>query len=90
MNKTEIAQAFAQGKPGRCHNAHTDGQTYTLHKSAIAVRTGNQCVFYWHGWHTRTTAAHMNAILRALGAPTRTSYATARDSGQDCFVVELS
>lgn len=89
MNKTEIAQAFAQGKPGRCHNAHTDGETYTLHKSAIAVRTGNDVCFYWHRWYTPTTASHMNALLRALGAPTRVSYATARDTEQDCFVVSL-
>ena len=81
MNKSELAKAFVSGQPGHCHNAHTDGQTYTLHKSPIVVKKGTQYQFY-----TRTTAAHMNEVLKALGAPFRVSYAQARDTNQDVFV----
>ena len=38
MNKSELAKAFVSGQPGHCHNAHTDGQTYTLHESPIVVK----------------------------------------------------
>ena len=73
MTKQELARAFVAGRPGRCHNAHTDGSTYTLHKSPIAVRVGDQIQLYWHGYYTVTTASHMNEILKALGAPYRVS-----------------
>ena len=86
MTKTELARAFVEGRCGTCHNAFTDGQTYTLHKSPIVVKCGNQYQFYWHGYYTPTTASHMNAVLKALGAPLRASYAQARDSGQEVFV----
>lgn len=86
MTKSELAKAFVSGKSGHCHNAHTDGQTYTLHKSPIVVKHGTQYQFYWHRHYTRTTAAHMNEVLRALGAPFRVSYAQARDTNQDVFV----
>ncbi len=86
MNKSELAKAFVSGKSGRCHNAHTDGQTYTLHKSPIVVKHGTQYQFYWHRYYTTSTAAHMNFILKELGAPFRVSYAQARDTNQDCFV----
>lgn len=86
MNKSELAKAFVSGQPGHCHNAHTDGQTYTLHESPIVVKRGTQYQFYWHRYYTRTTAAHMNEVLKALGAPFRVSYAQARDTNQDVFV----
>ena len=88
MTTDQIAAAFAAGKEGRCHNAHTDGKTYALHTSAIAVHTDKGVVFYWHGFYTRTTAAHMNAILYALGASFRVSYAEARDNETTDFVWE--
>lgn len=89
MNKTQLAQAFVAGQHGRCHNAHTDGQTYTLHKSPIAVKEGDNIVFYWHGFYTRTTAAHINEILRAMAAPFRVSYADARDKQATHFVCPM-
>ncbi len=89
MNKTQLAQAFVAGQHGRCHNAHTDGQTYTLHKSPIAVKEGDNVVFHWHGFYTTSTASHMNFILKALGAPVRASFAQARDTGQTHFVVAV-
>lgn len=88
MTKDELAKAFAARKPGKCHNATTDGDVYTLHDSPIAHRTGAAVVFYWHGFYTPTTASHMNAILKALGAPFRVSYAQARKEGATTFVYE--
>ena len=88
MTKDQLAQAFAARKPGRCHNASTGGDIYVLHKSPIAVHEKDKVVFYWHRYYTPTTAAHMNAILKALGASFRVSYAAARDSGADFFVWE--
>ena len=86
MTIEQTAKAFAAGKPAHCHNAHTDGSTYRLHGHPIAVKNGEDVVFYWHRYYTKTTAAHMNEILRALHAEFRVSYAQARDSGQDYFV----
>jgi hypothetical protein len=89
MDMKQLAQAFANGKAGTCHNARTDGTTYTLHDSPIVVRQGDAVVFHWHGFYTRTTAAHMNEVLRAFGADFRVSYAHARDTGQTHFVLHL-
>jgi hypothetical protein len=89
MDMKQIAQAFANGKAGTCHNARTDGVTYTLHNSPIVVRQGNAVVFHWHGFYTKTTAAHMNHILRAFGAEFRVSFAQARDKRETHFVLEL-
>ena len=86
MTKDELARAFVARKPGKCHNASTGGDVYTLHKSPIAVHEGNAVVFFWHGYYTPTTASHMNAILKALGASFRVSYAQARDTGATTFV----
>ena len=91
MNKSELAKAFVAGREGRCHNAASDGSTYVLHASPIIRRVSPSTYqFYWHRYYTRTTAAHMNEVLRLLGsrAP-RVSYAQARDSQQDFFVVEV-
>ena len=89
MDMKQLAQAFANGKAGRCHNAHTDGTTYTLHQSPIAVRQGDAVVFHWHGFYTKSTANHMNHILRAFGANFRASFSRARDTGQTHFVLHL-
>lgn len=86
MNKTELARAFVAGDSGACHNATTDGSRYLLHGHAIAVKEGRGVVFFWHGYHTVTTANHMNEILRALDASFRVSYADARRRGEDVFV----
>ena len=88
MTRQSTADAFAQGVPGKCHNAMTDGQTYMLHGHAIAVKQGGDVVFYWHGFYTRTTAAHMNDILRAINADFRVGHARARDTAQTHFVVK--
>ena len=87
MDMKQLAQAFANGKAGACHNARTDGVTYTLHNSPIAVRQGDAVVFHWHGFYTRTTAAHMNRILRAFGVEFRVSYPQARGMRQTHFVL---
>lgn len=86
MTKDELARAFVARKPGKCHNASTGGDVYTLHQSPIAVHEKDSVVFFWHGYYTPTTAAHMNAILKALGASFRVSYAQARDTGATTFV----
>ena len=77
MTKTETARAFVRGEPGKCHNAMTDGQTYWLHGYPIVVKEGRSVVFYWHGFYTRTTAAHM-------------SYAAARDAKATHWVLEAA
>lgn len=86
MNMTQLAKAFVAGQQGKCHNAHTAGRTYVLHDSPIVVKTDTEYQFYWHGYYTKTTAAHMNEVLRAVAAPFRVSYADARRRGEDVFV----
>lgn len=86
MTKDELARAFVARKPGKCHNASTGGDVYTLHQSPIAVHEKDSVVFFWHGYYTPTTASHMNAILKALGVSFRVSYAQARDTGATTFV----
>jgi hypothetical protein len=81
MNAEDLAAAFVAGKPGKAHNADTDGKRYRLHASDIAYKDGEYVVLDWCGHYTRTTAAHMNAILWALNAGQRVSYATDRDAG---------
>ena len=89
MDLKRITQAFANGQPGACHNARTDGSKYVLHESPIAVRQGDAVVFHWHGFYTKSTANHMNHILRAFGAEFRVSFAQARDKRETHFVLEL-
>lgn len=83
----QAAQAFAKGLSARTSNSHTDGTKYVLHRSVIARKLshGDQHVvrFDWCGYHTPTTANHMNAILRAIGSDPRVSYAQARDGKSD-------
>lgn len=77
----QTAQAFVNGKSAHCHNAHTDGQRYTLHRTVIVYRNEQgQLVTDWGGFYTRTTASHMNAVLKAYGSSRRVSYAKARDN----------
>lgn len=90
----DVARAFAYGQPASCHNARTDGKHYYLHGNLIACKKwregdgGGVCVvFDWCGWHSHTTANHMNHILREWGADKRVSYAHDRDNGIDKFEV---
>ena len=90
MNMIDLAEAFVFGKPGRCHNAYSDGKTYTLHTSPIVRRvTPREYHFYWHGFYTVTTANHMNNVLRLIGTGIRVSYSNAKKQGQDFFVVKV-
>jgi hypothetical protein len=78
--RQQTADAFAQQRSARCHNATATATFYRLHGHAIATRDATGAVtFDWCGWFTVTTAAHMNAILRAMNVPQRVSYAAARD-----------
>lgn len=96
MTKTQLAAAFAAGRPGKCHNAEVrvvDGEVqYLLHGNRIATRRPGDAIkavsFDWCGWYTTTTASHMNEILKAIGwQGKRFSYAKARDGGeQRCAV----
>ena len=88
--KAQTALAFASKLVASCHNARTGTGIYQLHGHTIAKwessdtvnQNGDQCiVLLWCGFYTRTTASHMNEILKALGAPMRVSYAHARDNG---------
>lgn len=90
MTKTLIAHAFAGGYNGTCHNAVTDGQTYWLHGHPIAVKEGDSVVFYWHGYYTKTTASHMNGLLKALGAPIRVSHSAAAKAKATHFVYDTT
>lgn len=86
MDKTELANRFATRKPGRTHNAYTDGNAYVLYDSPIAVWHGDTVQFYWHGFYTATTTSHMNAILRALGGYPPVSTSVAKRTNQEIFV----
>jgi hypothetical protein len=79
MTIEKTAQAFASCKPFKCHNAATNGTEYVLHSTIIAYynNKGN-LVTNWGGYYTRTTASHLNAILKAFGSSRRVSYAQAR------------
>jgi hypothetical protein len=83
MTRQEAANAFIAGKQGKTHNSKTDGTTYWLHGHPIAHKVGGSVIVSWCGWHTRTTAAHINAIAQAYGSDKRFSYAQARDKGED-------
>lgn len=87
MNKTQLAKAFVAGNTGKCHNAHTDGNTYYLHGHPIVQKIGSEYKFNWCGWYTQTTASHMNFVLRTLNAGVHVSAARHRDEGIDTFTV---
>ncbi len=89
----QVAIAFATGKPAQCHNARTDGMNYWLHGHRIATFEDVEDLpkessyqgfrlasFDWCGWHTPTTANHLNHIAESLDSRySRFSYAQARD-----------
>jgi hypothetical protein len=85
--KAQTAAAFANKLVASCHNAKTGAGIYQLHGHTIAKwekfeHEGEKLItLNWCGWYTPTTASHMNEILSALRAPTRVSYARARDLG---------
>lgn len=84
-NSKELAKRFAEGKPGKCHNAsvsvvqcsdHTE-VSYKLHSTTIlrgkkypGDTTTRLHLLTWGGWMTATTQKHMNSVLLALGLPT--------------------
>jgi len=79
MTIEKTAQSFAAGQPFKCHNATTNGTEYVLHRTIIAhVNDKGNLVTNWGGYYTRTTASHLNAILKAFGSSRRVSYAQAR------------
>lgn len=81
----QVAEAFVAGEVAQCHNATTDGVEYRLHGHRIAQHYGDGALggrgveFNWCGWHTPTTANHINNILDAMHTGKRVSYAAARD-----------
>lgn len=97
MQTKHLAAAFVKGEHrGSIHNAclsledGTAATGYRLHGHLIAKRTRLDAdrvnfEFDWCGWHTSTTARHLNAILDAVGFNTegcrvcRVSYSSARD-----------
>lgn len=91
MTVEKTARAFAARKSATCHNAVTDGTAYRLHGHAIAQWAGPRTLrLDWCGWHTPTTANHLNEILSACGYQgRRVGYASARDEGQGAFTVDL-
>lgn len=84
-NSKELASRFADGKPGKCHNASVsvvqcEGHaevSYKLHNATILrgrKYPGDDStrlhLLSWGGWLTQTTQQHMNNVLYALGLPT--------------------
>lgn len=83
----DVAQAFAAGKPAKCHNAYSDGTCYFLHGHLIAYRyTDGGVKGYWCGWYTNTPANHLKHIGQALGRYGYTGRAQARDEGIQEFL----
>lgn len=90
MTVQSVADAFAQGRLEKCHNAVSTGSTYLLHGNCIAKkRPCGRVELDWCGYYTSTTARHLNAILKAYGQPFRVSYAKARQEGQTSFEIEV-
>ena len=93
--KSQTAAAFAHKLVASCHNAGTGAGIYLLHGYTIAkwetpdYGDGREQIvnLSWCGWHTPTSASHMNDILKAIGAPMRVSYARARDRGIEGYTV---
>lgn len=84
----QVAEAFAARKPAKAGNAYTDGRTYYLHGHPIARHSDDgtePATFDWCGWHTPTTANHLNHIIAALGIRRRVSWAQARDTKEGKF-----
>lgn len=92
MKVADIAKAFVEGRAATCGNARTDGEVYYLHGHPIVTKLEKGGMsFDWCGWHTPTTANHMNKIMQALGDRTfglhRVSYAQSRDAKIERFAV---
>jgi hypothetical protein len=92
--KAQTAAAFASKLVASCHNARTGAGIYQLHGHTIAEwDQGYKCEGYeftklsWCNHYTRTTASHMNEILKALGAPVTVSYVHARNRGTWSYLV---
>ena len=87
MRIKQVAEAFVAGNTAKCHNARTDGKSYWLHGNELAVKTPEGVMFNWCGWHTTTTANHINEIAVALKSELRVSYASARDNNVGQFLL---
>lgn len=86
MTVAQLAAAFAQRQEGRCHNAHSTGSQYILHKTVIAEWTIDESLrLSWGGYYTATTANHLNHILKAAGKSVRVSRKAAREMGTTTF-----
>jgi hypothetical protein len=94
----EVAKAFLDGKSAsnKGANAKTDGKSYKYYNTDIATHTDDGHIeFNWGGFHTVSTARHMNTILHHIGKkaglPDHTvpnvSYAQDRDAGVNTFKV---
>jgi hypothetical protein len=81
MSIERVATLFIQGKPASSHNSKTDGTSYWLHGNKIAEKgAGGSVIINWCGWHTRTTANHLNFIAKAYGYSHRFSAKMAKDN----------
>ena len=89
MSIQRVAQAFMQGKTATSHNSKTDGVSYWLHGNKIADKTDTGSVIInWCGWHTRTTANHLNHIAKAYGIMRRFSAKVAKDYNVSTEVIQ--
>lgn len=86
MKIEDVAMAFIAGKPGKSHNATTDGTEYRLHGHRIAWKANGFILGDWCGYHTRTTADHLKHIAKACGGRV-SGYAAARDADVGQFVL---
>ncbi len=86
MKHEDVALAFVQRRDAKAGTAETDGQTYRLHGHPIAQRCDQGVSFNWCGYHTQTTARHMNHILRAMGSSVRASASKARLDNEAGFI----
>ena len=88
MTVQSVADAFAQGRLEKCHNAISTGSTYLLHGDCIAKKLPcGRVELDWCGYYTSTTSRHLNAILKAYVQPFRVSYAKARATQQGSFTI---
>ena len=80
MSIQRVASAFISGQRASSHNSKTDGTKYWLHGNLIAEKGINGSVIInWCGWHTRTTANHLNHIAKAYNHMRRFSAKIAKD-----------
>lgn len=93
-NNADIASKFVDGEASKYGNVECDAGVYKLFGHAICrcdieQISGEHKYVYRFDWcdhYTRSTARHINNILKALNANHRVSYAQARDAGVDKFV----